>query len=197
MEIEAELPLTWIRLQTKALLSVTRIQSLSQHHPTQLWLADALRTRTAVIRHRSILGNIFNQFPLTTTKIESITPFIHPPWWTLRIRVQVAANKDLAKDFHNKLISQAQHNTMVIYTDGSGINDQIGAAAFNKSLNQVLHQHLSRNIHYNVYSAELAAINLGLSQWQGKSNAFQSSSMRFTPKAKTTIRTVYHCLNSG
>ena len=66
MEIESDLPPTWIRLQTKVLLSVTRMQSLSTRHPIHPWLADALRTRTAVTRHRSILGNVFNQFPLIT-----------------------------------------------------------------------------------------------------------------------------------
>ena len=66
------------------------------------------------------------------------------------------------------------NNTIVIYTDGSGANDKIGAAAFNKSLNQVTHQHLGGQMHYNVYSAELTALNLGIAQWQSKSNTFQS-----------------------
>ena len=121
-------------------------------------------TRTAVIRHRSILGNIFNQFPFTTERTERIEPYIRAPWWTLRVEIKVATDKKSAKKLHDRLISQSAGGTINIYTDGSGINERIGAASYNKSFNQVLHQHLGHQTHYNVYGAELTAINLGISQ---------------------------------
>ena len=119
MEIESNLPPTWIsklRLFSQSLAC----KSLSSHHPIQAWLADALRSRTAAIKHRSIPGNIINQFPFTT-KIESIDPYIRPPWWTLQLRVQVAANKELAKDLHDKLPSHISDNAMVICTAQSSV----------------------------------------------------------------------------
>src|SRR5204862_5449968 len=51
MEIESGLQPPWIRLQTKVLLTITRMQSLSARHPVQEWLTNALRIRTAVIPH--------------------------------------------------------------------------------------------------------------------------------------------------
>ena len=147
-------------------------QGPTLHHPIQSWLAEAHRTSTAVIRHHSVLGNIFNQFPFTRTKIETIEPYIRPPWWTSRIRVQVPINKAVAKDLHDKLAPHIPEDTMVIYTDGSGIDEQTGAAAYNKSLNQTTHQYLGRQEHYNVYGAELSAIDLGISQWRKRLDVF-------------------------
>ena len=42
MELETGLQLSWIRLQTKALLATTRMQSLSASHPIEGWLTNAL-----------------------------------------------------------------------------------------------------------------------------------------------------------
>ena len=79
MEIETGLQPPWIRLQTKVLLSTTRMQSLSSKHPIQEWLTNALRTRTACISHRSNLENILQQFPHMCGRIETIEPYIRPP----------------------------------------------------------------------------------------------------------------------
>jgi hypothetical protein len=38
---------------------------------------------------------------------------------------------------------------------------EIGAAAYNQTLNETAHQHLGRYSEYNVYSAELTALDLG------------------------------------
>ena len=51
MEIESGLQPPWIHLQTKVLLAITWMQSLSAKHPVQEWVTRALRTRTAVIPH--------------------------------------------------------------------------------------------------------------------------------------------------
>jgi hypothetical protein len=51
---------------------------------------------------------------------------------------------------------------MIIYTDGSGINEQVGVVAYNKQLDTTSYQHLGRQIQYNVYSAELIALDLAI-----------------------------------
>src|SRR4030095_12790003 len=97
MEIESGLQPTWIRLQTKVLLAVTRMRTFSAKHPVQEWLTSALRTRTANIVHRSNLENVLQQFPHTTEAIESIEPYIRPPWWTLKAKTRIEETKDNAK----------------------------------------------------------------------------------------------------
>ena len=142
------------------------MQSLSTRHPIHKWLQCALRTRTASTIHQSILENMLNQFPLMTTRIETIEPYIRAPWWTSKIQVEIASDKKAAKSRHDELINSTPVNTMTIYTDGSGIMEKIGAAAYNQTLNEMAHQHLGRYSEYNVYSAELTALDLGVTMWQ-------------------------------
>ena len=126
-------------------------------------MEEACRTSTVVIKHRSTLGNIYNQFPFTTARIESIEPYVRAPWWTTRAVIQVAESKEIAKALHDNRATD--DDTMIIFTDGSGIDEGIEAAAFNMSTSQISHQHLGRQTHFNVYGAELTAINLGITQW--------------------------------
>src|SRR5205814_6049337 len=102
MEIESDLQPIRIRLQTKVLQSVTRMQSLSAKHPLQAWITNAALVRTAQVRHRSNLENVMHQFPHMAEKIERIEPYIRPPWWIPKVEIQIDATKDTAKDLHNK-----------------------------------------------------------------------------------------------
>jgi ribonuclease HI len=61
---------------------------------------------------------------------------------------------------------------MTIYTDGSGIMEKIGAAAYNQTLNETAHQHLGKHSEYNVYSAELTALDLGAIMWQNHAHDY-------------------------
>ena len=149
-------------LQTKVLLAITRMQSLSTNHPIQQWLLSALRVRTANISHRSNLENAFQQFPYMTEGIESIEPFIRPPWWTLRAKTRVDYTKDIAKDIDDKIQEVSDDTTVTIYTDGSGIDKKIGAAAFNQIGDEVSHHHLGGEMQFNVYTAEITTMQLAL-----------------------------------
>src|ERR1700738_2875370 len=51
---------------------------------------------------------------------------------------------------------------IIIYTDGSGIDGNIGAAAYCLTTTNVQGQYLGKQSHYNVYAAELTAIHLAL-----------------------------------
>ncbi len=159
LEIESDLQPAWIRLQTKVLLAVTRMQSLSSLHPIHEWILRALRTRTSSIRHRSNLEHVFQHFPQLTAEIETIEPFIRPPWWTSRIQIQIAEDKDSAKKQHEHITAEMA-NALPIYTDGSGIEGKIGAAACGGHRTGT--QHLGNDKQFNVYAAELTAMNLAV-----------------------------------
>jgi ribonuclease HI len=176
MEIESGLLPPSLRLQTRVLSAATRMQSLSASHPIQQHIHNALRSRTANITHRSNLENIFQQVPFMTTKVESIEPFIRPPWWMSPAILSISPTKEDAVILHDKLQKEASKSkhTMTVYTDGSGINGKIGAAACNATTNKTSHQHLGTEIQYNVYSAELSAIYIALSQWKATKNQFST-----------------------
>jgi len=48
----------------------------------------------------------------------------------------------------------------MIYTDGSGINNNVGAAVYNATTNTTNHQYLGSEMQQNVYAAELKALHL-------------------------------------
>jgi ribonuclease HI len=160
LEIETGLQPTWLRLQSKVLCATTRMQTLSANHPLQTWLAEAMRTRTACTRHQSNLENILQQFPYMTEAIETIEPHIRPPWWTSEINVNIKPTKDEAKDLHNRMCKNIKPTTAVMYTDGSGIESKIGAALYNTTTNEVIHQHLGKDSKYNVFAAEVTALQM-------------------------------------
>ena len=158
LEIESDLDPPWLRLQSKALGSVIRMQTLSEKHPIHSYIREALRTCTAVISHRSVLKNILQQFPLATGKFERIEPYIRSPWWSLKAQVIIEQDKPSARAHHDQM--EPESRALAIYTDGSGIDGKIGAAAFTTT--QVAHQHLGSNTQFNVYTGELTAINLAV-----------------------------------
>jgi hypothetical protein len=81
METESDLPPPWIRLQTKVLSALTRMQTLAINHPIHEFLAEGLRTRTSAVRQRTNIENIMQQFEITTAgTLSAIPPFTRPPW---------------------------------------------------------------------------------------------------------------------
>ena len=96
-----------------------------------------------------------------TENIETIEPFIRPPWWTPKVKVQISANKDEAKKLHDRLSKKP--GIEEIYTDGSGIEGKIGAAAYRAETDQATLLHLGSDSQYNVFAAELGAMCLSAS----------------------------------
>jgi ribonuclease HI len=82
--------------------------------------------------------------------------------------MHAAATKDTAKALHNRICKGASNNTMIIYTDRSGIANKVGAATFNPTSNKASHQHLSSNAQYNVYAAEMTALDMAITTSQSQ-----------------------------
>ena len=159
LENETGLPPAWIRLRSKVLQAITRMQTLSEKHPVHEWLQKARITRTSSISHRSNLENIMQQFPHTASKTEFIEPFIRPPWWLPKAQITIAETKDDAKAMHDKILQNTcLGTTRYIYTDGSGIQGKIGAATFEPATNTATQQHLGGENHFNVFAAEASAL---------------------------------------
>jgi ribonuclease HI len=78
--------------------------------------------------------------------------------------------KDKAKEEHQNLLKDNDTlNTLHIYTDGSGIGNQIGAAAYSPTTSATAHRYLGKADTANVYAAELTGIHLGIDM-AGKSH---------------------------
>ncbi|KAF8558627.1 hypothetical protein OG21DRAFT_1481317 [Imleria badia] len=102
----------------------------------------------------------FNEhsFKLNPTKIETIYPTHREPSSTAPYSTQVAADKDKSISEHD-LITSGTH----IYTDGSGIEGNIGAAAVLYTSNRnprLLRYHLGKDNEHTVYKAKAVGLTL-------------------------------------
>ena len=80
MELESATQPAWLRLQTKVVSAMARMQSLHSKHPLKQWIAKARKTTelNQKIVHLSNLENILSQFPLLTQDIEEVIPWKPP-----------------------------------------------------------------------------------------------------------------------
>ena len=88
--------------------------------------------------------------------IKTIEPTVTPPWWHPPDSV-IAELRDAAIEEHSRLQS---NTTFLAYTDRSGYNRGIGAAAVLRRKSCIYP--LGQDTTYTVYSAELAEIELAL-----------------------------------
>ena len=93
--------------------------------------------------------------------LETIVPYIRPSWWSLKASIHIDVNKEIAETHHLCTTSRPD-NSAHIYTDGSGINNRIGAAMYCHTDQQVKQRYLRKSSESMVYAAELEAIHMAV-----------------------------------
>ncbi|KAK0369062.1 zinc knuckle [Colletotrichum limetticola] len=108
---------------------------------------------------------------------EHIPPFITPPWWQ-GPRIHIAGGTEQAEKEHERCL---ENNTDAahIYTDGSGIDGQIGAAAVCTTTQQTRKSHMGDDTTSTVYAGELQGIVLALEMAQADKESGNSRSKIF------------------
>lgn len=97
------------------------------------------------------------QWGIKLESIESILPFVAPPWWCSP-KICIQTNKKQAKNSLDQRMSQLLPGEYVYYTDGSAINNKVGAAIVASTQAFTLQLFLRAASFYTVYSAELVGI---------------------------------------
>ena len=93
------------------------------------------------------------------SNLEEIIPYTAPPWWTSPPTV-IKPSKKEAEPAHKNLIEAfPPSENLFVYTDGSGINEKVGASATAKSV--TWNSFLGSTDSFTVYSGELYGILLG------------------------------------
>ncbi|KAF6782471.1 hypothetical protein CSOJ01_16001 [Colletotrichum sojae] len=100
----------------------------------------------------------------SVNKHERIPPYITPPWWR-GPRVRIPESAEQAEKEHRRCLEQ-NTDAAHIYTDGSGINGQIGAAAVCTTTQQTRKSHMGDDTTSTVYAGELQGIVLALEMAQ-------------------------------
>ena len=158
LEVETALAPSHLRLQSRILRSLTRMRTVPDLHPITSFMQDAARTTSR--RHVTGLEYLLRSFPDYAGPIETIKPFIRPPWWVPVHAVTIKGDKKEAKRQHDEAAQDP--GTIQIYTDGSGIAKHIGAAAYCPQLQKEVSQYLGRATEYTVFAAEVRAMNLAV-----------------------------------
>jgi ribonuclease HI len=91
-------------------------------------------------------------------KQEQIPPFITPSW-RRGPKTHIDNNAEKARNRHDR---QSASDSLSIYTDGSGIEGEIGAAAVCPLMHQTRSVHMGSDTLSTVYAAELQGISLAL-----------------------------------
>lgn len=155
--LDVEMHLTPIEQQIRKhnLITIGRIQDAASQQQPNTTQDRARRSPRDTIRQelqRRPSPNGINQ--------ETIKAFIVPPWWQ-RPRFYIESNAEQAMKEHQK---QQDHemDAIHVYTDGSGINGHIGAAAVCTTTHETKSTYMGTETTSTVYAGELQGIILAL-----------------------------------
>src|SRR2546423_13201417 len=81
-------------------------------------------------------GKLIRHYPkYIQLGMEHIMAYVRPPWWKLPAITTISPlNKDEAAKAHLQWLSRIPAQDMIIYTDGSGHNGQIGTAIYSPTV---------------------------------------------------------------
>ena len=164
LEVETGLPPAELRLRGKVLRTLTRMQTRPPQHPLKSWINNAIHNCERPATFTSNLQSLIKHFPEYRRSMEVIRPYIRPPWWRPPMTLRIDPTKEDAKKYHEFTIREheASLDTLCIYTDGSGINGYVGAAATCPKIRETKHYHLGSDKEHDVFAAELKAMCLAL-----------------------------------
>jgi ribonuclease HI len=113
---------------------------------------------------------------------ELIQPGLFAPWE--RPLEMLIPSAEAGESMHNAAFEEARNNPhhWCMYTDGSEIEEKVGAAAYSHRGGSHESRYLGTNRESNVYAAELVAMNLAL---QMLMKAKQSSTTKYHPRIGT------------
>ena len=144
------------KLTSEAVLRIVRSPSYGEIIKPQVerWKSKRKQKKNRKASPLEKHTDIFERRYGKTTTIERLQPFSAPPDW-IPPKVMIHRTKKDAKDLAERALNSGQ---TMIYTDGSGINKKVGAAAISPHLGSMLCVFLGSSTWYTIYSAELHGI---------------------------------------
>jgi hypothetical protein len=128
---------------------------------------ERARQQGAGLTYKSNLEHLTKRYPQyaglsDAPPLETIYPYIVPPWWEKPYSISISATKKIAEEQHQEVAESNSNNSNLldVYADGSGIEGQIGAAAYSPKTSTTTYEYLALDTTANVFTAELTAIKL-------------------------------------
>lgn len=162
LNVEAYLKPMHLQLQQHKLSTAIHIASshntgIPDIYEYQTKNRDKQKTRLPPIQKTLQLFEEISQ--INPRKQEIIVPFLTPPWWTPpHIQIEESAGKAIKS--HDKTTTNSQ--SLAIYTDGSGIDGEVGTAATAPTIKATLCTYMGPETTSTVYAAELRGIHMAL-----------------------------------
>ncbi|KJK73496.1 hypothetical protein H634G_11258 [Metarhizium anisopliae BRIP 53293] len=134
-------------------------QDLREEEPQHGANGQRIR-KTRMSPRKAIQKAIQDEQGFNIKRLEVITPHVVPPWWTSpKTFIEESAEK--AQERHQYSIDN-EPSAIHIYTDGSGINGHVGAAAVCTTTSQIKSAYMGDDAVSTVYAGELQGISLAL-----------------------------------
>ncbi|KJK76179.1 hypothetical protein H634G_08585 [Metarhizium anisopliae BRIP 53293] len=134
-------------------------QDLREEEPQHGANGQRIR-KTRMSPRKAIQKAIQDEQGFNIKRLEVITPHFVPPWWTSpKTFIEESAEK--AQERHQYSIDN-EPSAIHIYTDGSGINGHVGAAAVCTTTSQIKSAYMGDDAVSTVYAGELQGISLAL-----------------------------------
>ncbi|OHW95285.1 reverse transcriptase-like protein [Colletotrichum incanum] len=140
--------------------AINRLGLIGQEEGESVWNRRRRKKEKKTRPRQTIERELRNRQGDNTRQREPIAPFVTPPWWQ-GPHVFIAETAETARKEHQKSIDR-ETEAMHVYTDGSGINGQIGAAAVCTTTNQTRNSYMGPTTTLTVYGGGLQGVILAL-----------------------------------
>ena len=125
---------------------------------------------------------------LSIDQLEKKLPYITPPWCKSP-HTCIEPSKEQAKLHHQQILeSQNRLHDALFYTDGSGINGQIGAVSVLPAMNLTIRAYLGEAHLFTVYSGELVGILLAL--WTARDHLWLKTKILIFTDKQASIQAI-------
>jgi len=155
LDLHAHIPPIRLRLEDTCYCETLRLASLPESHPLFKIVKSSARRQPR--RHISPIHYLLQFFQIRPSDIEVIDPTRKHPAWHPEFTANIAKDKDTAAE-----IIRTRMDDLKIFTDGSGTEGNIGAAATTLNPPSALQFHLGDDTNHTVFEGELIGVLLAL-----------------------------------
>jgi hypothetical protein len=142
-----------MRIQTSPLYQyIQKVRVPRRHRIAHLPWEKANWTWSPLEKVEHYLRTRIGQEP--EQQLEPKQPYITAPWWKPPT-AHIALDKKHEKEEHDSVVSRSRPSALVLYTDGSCINDKVGASAVTADGSITHRSYLGQASEATVYAAEL------------------------------------------